>query len=77
MNNLQPNNRKMIILVSLMDAILSGIVVLSYFGLIPFDLAASFGIQRWVVGLCGGLWFLVSIGILGYQLSKVQDQTLE
>ncbi len=72
MNDQQQNKRKAIILVSAMDTLLSGIVLLSYFGLFPFDIATSWGIQRWIVGLFGGVWFFVSVAILVYQLTKTE-----
>jgi len=67
--NSQPNKRLLLIIVSAIDAILSGAILLIYFGLLPFDIS-SWGIQPWAVGLCGGIWFTISIGILAYQLAK-------
>ena len=67
MNN--SNKRTALIVASAMDTVLSGIVLLIYFNLLPIDLS-SWGIPRWVIGVVGGLWFLVSIGILAYQLTK-------
>jgi hypothetical protein len=61
--------RKVLILVSAFDLVISGIVLLIYFGLLPIDISA-WGIPRWVVGLVGGIWFLVALGILAYQLTK-------
>jgi len=67
--NSRSNKRTLLIIVSAIDAILSGAILLIYFGLLPFDIS-SWGIQPWAVGLCGGIWFTVSIGILVYQLTK-------
>jgi len=64
--------RKVFILASAVDAILSGIILLIYFGLLPIDIS-SWGIPRWVIGLVGGVWFAVSIAILAYQLTKTDS----
>jgi len=65
----QPNKRTILIIVSAVDAILGGIVLLIYFGLFPVDIS-SWGIPRWVVGAVGGIWFLSAIAVLLYQLTK-------
>lgn len=57
------------ILAGAIDTILSGIVLLVYFGLLPVDVS-SWGIPRWVVGVIGGVWFFSALGILAYQLSR-------
>lgn len=61
--------RKVLILVSLFDLVISGIVLLIYFGLLPIDITA-WSIPPWVVGLVGGVWFLSALAILTYQLTK-------
>lgn len=63
------SKRTMLVIASALDALLSGIVLLIYFGLVPVDISA-WGIPRWTVGLAGGIWFLVSIGILAWQLTR-------
>jgi len=68
MNN-QQIKRRVFIIASAIDAALSGIVLLIYFGLLPIDIS-SWGIPRWVVGLVGGVWFLSAVGFLVYQLTK-------
>lgn len=68
MNDVQ-TRRKIMILVSTFDLVISGIVLLIYFGLLPIDISA-WGIPRWVVGLVGGIWFLSALGILTYQLTR-------
>jgi len=64
-----PNKRTLLIIASALDAILSAIVLLMYFNLLPVDIS-GWGIPRWVIGLIGGIWFLASISILIYQLTK-------
>ena len=69
-DNLTGKNKHIaFIIASGIDAILSGVVLLIYFGFLPIDIS-SWGIQRWAVGLCGGVWFTISIAILVYQLTK-------
>ena len=67
--NSQPNKRVILILVSAIDAILSGIVLLIYFGLLPIDIS-GWGIPRWMIGSVGGLWFASALAVLVYQLTK-------
>ena len=64
-----PNKRTVFIIASTVDAILSGIVLLIYFGLLPVDIS-GWGIPRWVIGVVGGVWFAGSIAVLAYQLTK-------
>jgi hypothetical protein len=65
----QSNKRMILIIVSAIDALLSGIVLLVYFGFFPIDIS-SWGIPRWVIGLGGGIWFLSAIAVLMYQLTR-------
>ena len=65
----QPNRRMILIIVGIVDAILSGIILLIYFGLLPIGIS-EWGVPRWVIGLIGGLWFLSAIGFLAYQLTR-------
>ena len=69
--NPQPNKRMLLIIVSAVDAALSGIVLLIYFGFLPIDIS-SWGIPRWVIGLVGGLWFASALAVLVYQLTKTE-----
>ena len=69
--NSQPNKRILLIIVSAVDAALSGIVLLIYFGYLPVDIS-SWGIPRWVIGLVGGLWFVSALIVLVYQLTKTK-----
>ena len=69
--NPQPNKRLLLIIVSAVDAALSGIVLLIYFGFLPVDIS-SWGIPPWVIGLVGGLWFVSALIVLVYQLTKTE-----
>jgi hypothetical protein len=70
---MNPNNaqtkRRLLILVSGIDALISGIVLLIYFGFLPVDLSA-WGIPRAVIGVIGGIWFASALSVLVYQLTK-------
>ena len=70
--NSQPNKRLLLIIVSGVDAALSGIVLLIYFGFLPVDIS-SWGVPRWVIGLVGGLWFVSALIVLVYQLTKTES----
>lgn len=63
------NRRMALIIASAMDIVISGVVLLIYFNFLPVDLS-SWSIPRWLIGVIGGAWFLLSIGILAYQLTK-------
>ena len=67
--NPQQNKRMIFIIVGLVDAVLSGAILLIYFGLLPIDIS-ELGIPRWVIGVVGGVWFLGAIGLVAYQLTR-------
>ena len=62
------NKRMILIIVGLVDAVLSGAILLIYFGLLPIDIS-EWGIPRWVIGVIGGVWFLSAIALIAYQLT--------
>jgi len=66
-----PNKRTIIIIASAVDLILSGIVLLIYFGLFPVDIS-GLGVPRWMIGLIGGVWFAGSLAVLTYQLTRTE-----
>jgi len=67
--NPQQNKRMILIIVGIVDAIISGAILLIYFGFLPIDIS-EWGIPRWVIGLIGGVWFLSAIGLVAYQLTR-------
>ena len=69
--NSQPNKRMLLIIVSAVDVLLSGIVLLIYFSLLPIDIS-SWGVPPSVIGLAGGLWFVSALIVLIYQLTKTE-----
>jgi hypothetical protein len=70
--NSQPNKRLLLIIVSAVDVLISGVVLLIYFGFLPVDLS-GLGVSRGVIGLVGGLWFLSALIVLVYQLTKTES----
>jgi hypothetical protein len=67
--NSSNTRRKILILVSAIDAAISGIVLLMYFGFIPVNLS-GLGVPRQVIGWIAGIWFLIALAILVYQLTR-------
>jgi hypothetical protein len=67
--NKDQNRRRAFILVSAFDTLLSGFILLIYFGFLTVDIS-SLGVKRWAIGLIGGLWFVASLAILTYQLTR-------
>lgn len=67
--NSQLSKRMLLIIVSATDVLLSGIVLLIYFGFLPIDIS-SWGIPRWIIGVVGGIWFFLAIGLLVYQVTR-------
>ena len=61
--------RKVLILDSAIDVVISSAVLLIYFGLLPVDIS-GWGIPRWVIGLVGGIWFAGALAVLVVQLTK-------
>ena len=70
--NSQPNKRLLLIIVSAVDVLISGVVLLIYFGFLPVDLS-GLGVSRGVIGLVGGLWFVSALIVLVYQLTKTEN----
>ena len=67
--NEQRNKRKILMIASSIDMVLSGIVLSVYFGILPIDIS-GWGIPRWMIGLIGGAWFAVALALFVYQLTK-------
>lgn len=68
---LQPNKRILLIIVSAVDVLLSGIILLIYFGFLPADISA-WGISPWTIGLVGGLWFVSALVALVYLVTRTE-----
>jgi len=67
----QSNKRLILIIVSAIDALLSGIILLICFGFLPVDMS-SWGVSPTVIGVVGGLWFVSSIAVLIYLLTRTE-----
>ncbi len=67
--NSQPNKRTILIIVSAIDSLLGGTVLLIFFDFLPVDIS-SWGIPPWVIGLVGGIWFLSALAVLVYHVTK-------
>ena len=63
------SKRTVLIVASAIDMVLSGIVLLIFFGLSPLDIS-GWGVPRWVIGLVGGVWFAGALAVLVVQLTK-------
>lgn len=50
---------------SAMDSLLGAIVLLLYFGILPFDIS-GWGIPRWTIGAVGAALFFSGIAIFTY-----------
>ena len=60
------------IIVGIVDAILSRVILLLYFGVPPIDIS-EWGVPRWVIGVIGAVWFLSAVGFLAYQLTRTDS----
>lgn len=67
--NTPQNKRRIFIIVSVVDVVLSGILLLIYFGFLPVDLS-GLGLSQSVIGVIAGIWFLSALGVLVYQLTR-------
>jgi hypothetical protein len=63
------SRRKLFIIISAVDAFLSGLVLLICFGFLPVDFS-KLGFSREVIGWVGGIWFFSALVILVYQLTR-------
>jgi len=67
--NTPQGKRRIFIIVSAIDVLVSGIVLLIYFGFLPVDLS-GLGIPHNVIGWIAGAWFLSALAVLVYQLTR-------
>lgn len=57
--------RIVLMISSAIDSLLGAIVLLLYFGILPFDIS-SWGIPRWIIGAVGAVLFFSGIIIFTY-----------
>ncbi len=63
------NNKRTIFMISgAMDALLGGIALMIYFGIIPIEL----DIPRWIIGVFGGVLFFSGIGLFTYFFTRTE-----
>ena len=58
-----------IIVVSAIEVLISAAILLTLFGFFPIDIS-GLDIPRRTVGIVAGLWFVSSLGILIYMLTR-------
>lgn len=66
------NKRTILLAAGLLDMVLGAGVLLAYFGVLPVDVE-SMGISRSLIGLIGGVWFVVAVAFVGYAL-RLEDE---
>lgn len=67
--NSSQNKRQIIIIVSAIEVLVSAAILLTLFGFFPIDIS-GLDIPRSTVGIAAGLWFVSSLAILIYMLTK-------
>lgn len=67
--NTPQNKRQIIIVVSTVEVLLSAVLLLILLGFFPIDLS-GLNIPRGTVTVIAGLWFLSSLAILIYMLTR-------
>ena len=73
MNNPPNKTRRMAFMLSGgIDALLGSFFLLVGFGFLPMDLA-QFGLENWHVILLGGIFFIMGIGVVAYNLSRLEE----
>ncbi len=74
MNN-DPSNktrRTALIISGIMDALLGSFFLLVGFHLLPIDIT-QYGFKDWHVLTLGGIFFVVGIGVVAYNLSRLEE----
>jgi ABC-type branched-subunit amino acid transport system permease subunit len=64
------NTKRTVFMISgAMDALLGGVALLIYFGVIPIDL----DIPRWVIGIIGGVLFFSGVVVFTYFFTRTES----
>lgn len=63
------NKRQVIIMISAVETVLSAVILLILFGFFPIDIS-GLDLPRRTIGIVAGLWFVSSLGILIYMLTR-------
>ncbi len=73
MNNPPNKTKRMALMLSGgMDALLGAFFLLVGFGLLPLDVT-QYGFENWHALLLGGVFFVMGIGVLAYNLSRLEE----
>ena len=74
MNSDSPNKTRRIVfmLSGGMDALLGAFFLLVGFGLLPIDVV-QYGFRNWHAILLGGIFFIMGVGVLAYNLSRWEE----
>jgi len=74
MNNIPPNKTRRLALIfsGSMDALLGAFLLLTGFGLLPIDIT-QYGFENWHAILLGGVFFIMGIGFVAYNLSRLEE----
>ncbi len=63
------NTKRTVFMISgAMDALLGGVALLIYFGVIPVDI----GIPRIIIGIIGGILFFSGVAVMAYFFTKTE-----
>lgn len=64
------NTKRTVFMISgAMDALLGGVALLIYFGVIPIDL----DIPRWIIGIIGGVLFFSGVAVFTYFFTRTES----
>jgi ABC-type branched-subunit amino acid transport system permease subunit len=74
MNNIPPQKmRRMALIFSgSIDALLGAFLLLTGFELLPIDVT-QYGFENWHAMLFGGIFFIVGVGFVAYNLSRLEE----
>ena len=74
MSNMRPNKtRRLAFVISgATDALIGAIILLMGFGLLPLEVA-DYGFENWHAMLLGGALFVIGIGVVAYNLSRLEE----
>lgn len=71
-NSLNKTRRMVFIISGGMDALLGSFFLLIGFGFLPIK-ANQYGFENWHAILLGGIFFIMGIGVLAYNFSRLEE----
>ena len=73
MNNSSNRNKRLAFMVSgITDALIGTVLLLIGFGLLPVEIT-QYGFENWHANLLGAVMFVLGVGTLAYNLSRLQE----